>query len=167
MANSTAVFIIFVTFGWSSGWGQVMSGQTRSNCEVGLKKVGIYLIQFMMANSTAVFIIFVDGLDLPQIAIQNCVICSFRVFLPIRCTKTDELPQNFAWASQILVFITSIPFFYSKKVVFLCFFYFFKEILENLKILKLWDRHFVALVFFETCWLFWAICFKNRFLVNF
>ena len=42
--------------------------------------------------------IFVDDLELPKIAIQNCYVHVFRIFLAIWGIQIDGLPQNLAWA---------------------------------------------------------------------
>ena len=73
--------MIWITFGWISGWGQVKSGQSRSNFEVGLLKQNWYLCHLVFDGefNDGIFI-FVDCLELPKIAIQNFDKHCFRDF---------------------------------------------------------------------------------------
>ena len=97
--NGDTHLMIWISFGWSSGWGQVKSDQTRSNFEVGLFKQNWCLSDSVFDGEfNGGIFIFVDGLELPKIAIQNFDVHVFAVFWAISWLKIDGLPQNLAWA---------------------------------------------------------------------
>ena len=90
--------MIWITFRLISGWGQVKSGQIRSNFKVGLFKQNWCLSDSVFDGElNGGIFIFVGGLELPKIAIQNFDVHVFRVFFAIWGLKIDGLPQNLAW----------------------------------------------------------------------
>ena len=87
--------MIWITFGWSSGWGQVKSGQTRSKFSLFFqtKLVSIWL-NFDGEFNGGIFV-FVDGLELPKFSIKNFVIHSFRGSFGNAVTKNWQIDSKF------------------------------------------------------------------------
>ena len=66
--------MIWITFGWSSGWGQVKSGQTRLNFEVGLFKENWCLSDSVFDGEfNGGIVIFVNGLELQKLQLKLCL----------------------------------------------------------------------------------------------
>ena len=119
--------MIWITFGWISGWGQLKSGQTRSNFEVGLFKQNWYLSDSVFDGefNDGIFI-FVDGLEFPKIAIQNFDMCGFRVFfLGNLVTKNWRIVSKFGMS----IANTSLHNIYSGFLKFskICFYRVFRK----------------------------------------
>ena len=89
--------MIWITCGWSSGWGQVKWGQTRSNFEAGLIKQNWCLSDSVFDGKfNGGIFIFVDGSELPKIAHKKhlwYVVFAF-LFWKFCDQKNDRLPQN-------------------------------------------------------------------------
>ena len=91
--------MIWITFGWVSGWGQVQSGQSRSNFKVGHFKQNWCLSDSVFDGEfNGGIVIFVDGLELPKMQFKILMYMFFAVLGAIWELKIDGLPQNFAWA---------------------------------------------------------------------
>ena len=89
--------MIWITFGWSSGWGQVKSGQTRSNFEVSLLFKRNWRLSDLIFDGefNGGIFIFLDGLELSKIAIKIFVICSFRGLFGNFETKNWRIASKF------------------------------------------------------------------------
>ena len=117
--------MIWITFWWSSGCGQVKSGQTRSNSEVCLFKQNWCLLDSVFDGKfNGGMFVFVDDLELPKNSINNFVMHNFRGSIGNFVTKNWRIDSKFGMGTANTELYNIYSAFFNSKNLFFIVFYF-------------------------------------------